>query len=118
MSPGLLDGITVLDLSTVGPKPLIQPADLVVVIDDRNVVLVDDVLFTGRTTRAALDALFDHGRPNQVRLCVLIDRGHRELPIEAAFVGREVPTTMNEVIEVKLEEIDGSDKVLLMERAG
>ena len=80
------------------------------------IVLVDDVLFTGRTIRAALDALFSHGRPRRVQLCVLIDRGHRELPIEAAFVGRNVQTTMNEVIEVKLTEIDGTEKVLLMEK--
>jgi pyrimidine operon attenuation protein/uracil phosphoribosyltransferase len=79
-------------------------------------VLVDDVLYTGRTARAALDALFDHGRPRRIQLCVLIDRGHRELPIEAAFVGRKIQTTANEVIEVKLQEIDGADKVLLMER--
>jgi len=77
---------------------------------------VDDVLFTGRTIRAALDALFSHGRPRRVQLCVLIDRGHRELPIEAAFVGRLVQTTMSEVIEVKLTEIDNTEKVLLMEK--
>ena len=77
---------------------------------------MDDVLFTGRTIRAAMDALFSQGRPRRVQLCVLIDRGHRELPIEAAFVGRAVQTTMNEVIEVKLKEIDGTEKVLLMEK--
>lgn len=104
------------DLSTLGPKPVVQLADIGVAIEDRNVILVDDVLFTGRTTRAALDALFHHGRPRKVRLCVLIDRGHRELPVEASFVGRAVPTTMNEVIEVKLAEIDDSDRVLLMEK--
>jgi len=104
------------DLSTLGPKPVVQPAEIGIAIEGRNVILVDDVLFTGRTTRAALDALFHHGRPRKVRLCVLIDRGHRELPIEASFVGRDIPTTMNEVIEVKLNEIDGSDKVLLMEK--
>src|SRR5207245_248932 len=71
---------------------------------------------TGRTIRAALDALFDHGRPRRVQLCVLIDRGHRELPIEAAFVGRNVQTSMNEVIEVKLTEVDSAEKVLLMEK--
>ena len=77
---------------------------------------MDDVLFTGRTVRAALDAIFDQGRPRRVQLCVLIDRGHRELPIEARFIGRTVPTTMNEVIEVKFTEIDNSEKVLLMEK--
>ena len=104
------------DLSTVGPKPVVQKSALGLSIQDKNVVLVDDVLFTGRTTRAALDALFSYGRPRNVQLCVLIDRGHRELPIEAAFVGRTVQTTMNEVIEVKLSEIDNADKVLLMEK--
>ncbi len=79
-------------------------------IEDKNIVLVDDVLFTGRTTRAALDALFSHGRPRRVQLCVLVDRGHREIPVEATYVGRHVQTTMNEVIEVKLTEIDDAEK--------
>ena len=104
------------DLSTLGPKPLVQEKEIGFEIEDKNVVLVDDVLFTGRTTRAALDALFSHGRPRRVQLCVLIDRGHREIPVEATFVGRHVQTTMNEVIEVKLTEIDSAEKVLLMER--
>jgi len=104
------------DLSTVGPKPVVQKSEIGFPIQDKNIVLVDDVLFTGRTTRSALDALFSHGRPRQVQLCVLIDRGHRELPIEASFVGRTVQTTMNEVIEVKLTEIDNAEKVLLMEK--
>src|SRR3984893_8846050 len=104
------------DLSTLGPKPVVQEGEIGFSIEDKNIVLVDDVLFTGRTVRAAIDALFAHGRPRRVQLCVLIDRGHRELPIEAAFVGRNVQTTMNEVIEVKLTEIDGTEKVLLMEK--
>jgi pyrimidine operon attenuation protein / uracil phosphoribosyltransferase len=104
------------DLSTVGPKPVVQELEIGFPIQDKNIVLVDDVLFTGRTIRAALDALFSKGRPRRVQLCVLIDRGHRELPIEAAFVGRTVQTTMKEVIEVKLNEIDGTEKVLLMEK--
>ncbi|HXZ32629.1 MAG TPA: bifunctional pyr operon transcriptional regulator/uracil phosphoribosyltransferase PyrR [Terriglobales bacterium] len=104
------------DLSTLGPKPVVQKSELGFSIQDKNVVLVDDVLFTGRTIRAALDALFSAGRPRRVQLCVLIDRGHRELPIEAAFVGRSVQTSMNEVIEVKLTEIDSTEKVLLMEK--
>jgi pyrimidine operon attenuation protein/uracil phosphoribosyltransferase len=104
------------DLSTVGPKPVVHESQIGFSIQDKNIVLVDDVLFTGRTIRAALDALFSQGRPRRVQLCVLIDRGHRELPIEAAFVGRTVQTTMNEVIEVKLKEIDGAEKVLLMEK--
>ena len=104
------------DLSTVGPRPVVQQKEVGFEIGDKNIVLVDDVLFTGRTTRAALDALFEHGRPRKVQLCVLIDRGHREIPVEATFVGRHVQTTMNEVIEVKLTEIDEAEKVLLMEK--
>ncbi len=105
------------DLSTVGHTPVIQrTTPLGVEIVDRNVILVDDVLYTGRTVRAAMDALFDHGRPRRVQLCVLIDRGHRELPIEAAFVGRMVQTTDREIIEVRLSEIDQEEQVLLVER--
>jgi len=104
------------DLSTVGPKPVIQEKEIGFTIEDKNIVLVDDVLYTGRTTRAALDALFSHGRPRRVQLCVLIDRGHREIPVEAGFVGRHVQTTSNEVIEVKLTEIDDAERVLLMEK--
>lgn len=104
------------DLSTVGIDPQIKPADLGANIRDMNVVLTDDVLYTGRTTRAALDALFDHGRPKRVQLLVLIDRGHRELPVEAAFVGRYVQTSDIEIIEVKFQEVDGAEKVLLVER--
>ena len=104
------------DLSTLDHKPVVQKADLGAEVEGKIVVLTDDVLYTGRTTRAAMDALFDHGRPTRVYLCVLIDRGHRELPIEAAFVGRKVQTTDNEIIEVKLHEIDDAEKVLLMEK--
>jgi len=104
------------DLSTLGPRPVVQESELGLNIEDKNIILVDDVLFTGRTIRAAMEALFTHGRPRRVQLCVLIDRGHRELPIEAAFVGRAVPTTMREVIEVKLNEVDGIEKVLLVEK--
>jgi pyrimidine operon attenuation protein/uracil phosphoribosyltransferase len=85
-------------------------------IQGKNIILVDDVLYTGRTTRAALDALFDHGRPSRIQLLVLIDRGHRELPIEAGFVGRTVQTSDLEIIEVKFQETDGAEKVLLVER--
>ena len=104
------------DLSTLGPKPVVQPSEIGFPIDGRKIVLIDDVLYTGRTTRAALDALFTRGRPSQVELLVLIDRGHRELPIEATFIGRTVQTTSNEVIEVKLTEVDNAEKVLLMEK--
>ncbi|GAA3747737.1 bifunctional pyr operon transcriptional regulator/uracil phosphoribosyltransferase PyrR [Terriglobus aquaticus] len=104
------------DLSTSGPRPTVTPGAIGFDIADRDIILLDDVLYTGRTIRAALDALFDHGRPRSVRLLVLIDRGHRELPIEAQFVGRVVPTSSREIIEVKLSEVDGADQVLLVER--
>lgn len=104
------------DLSTLGPKPVVQPSAIGFPIEGKKIVLVDDVLYTGRTTRAALDALFSHGRPSLVQLLVLIDRGHREIPVEATFIGRTIQTTDNEVIEVKLTEIDDAEKVLLMER--
>src|SRR5215813_10675959 len=105
------------DLSTVGATPVIQKATpLGIEIVDKNVILVDDVLYTGRTIRAAMDALFDHGRPRRVQLCVLIDRGHRELPIEAAFVGRTVQTTDLEIIECRLTEVDQEEQVMLVER--
>ena len=104
------------DLSTVGHRPQVNPGPMEFDIQDKDIILVDDVLYTGRTARAALDALFDHGRPRRIQLLVLIDRGHRELPIEAAFVGRRVPTTDNEIVEVKLQETDGAEKVLLVER--
>ena len=105
------------DLSTVGAAPVIKKTTpLGADVADKNVILLDDVLYTGRTVRAAMDALFDHGRPRRVQLCVLIDRGHRELPIEAAFVGRNVQTSDSEIIEVKLSEIDKEEQVLLVER--
>ena len=97
-------------------SPLAKRPPLGTEIVDKNVILLDDVLYTGRTVRAAMDALFDHGRPRRVQLCVLIDRGHRELPIEAAFIGRTVQTTDNEIIEVKLSEVDKEEQVLLVER--
>lgn len=103
------------DLTPVGQKPLVKPTQIPFDINGLNVVLVDDVLYTGRTVRAALDALFDHGRPRRVQLCALIDRGHRELPVEATFVGKYVQTTAREIIEVKLTEVDGSERVLLVE---
>jgi pyrimidine operon attenuation protein / uracil phosphoribosyltransferase len=104
------------DLSTVGSRPEVKQSTMEFDIKGKDIVLVDDVLYTGRTARAALDALFDYGRPRRIQLCVLIDRGHRELPIEASFVGRVIQTTQDEFIEVKLQESDGADKVLLMER--
>jgi pyrimidine operon attenuation protein / uracil phosphoribosyltransferase len=104
------------DLSTVGHRPEVRTRKMEFDIQDKNIILVDDVLYTGRTTRAALDALFDHGRPRRIQLLVLIDRGHRELPIEAGFVGRKIQTADSEIIEVKLLETDGAEKVLLVER--
>jgi len=104
------------DLSTVGPKPVVQKTEIGCVITDKNVVLVDDVLYTGRTVRAAMDALFRQGRPRKLQLLVLIDRGHRELPVEATFIGRKVQTTEQEIIKVQLREIDDVDKVLVVER--
>jgi len=104
------------DLSTLGPKPVVQKSEIGIPITGKNIILVDDVLYTGRTTRAAMDALFSHGRPKRVQLCVLIDRGHRELPVEAQFVGRRVQTTLDEIIEVQLRELDEAERVLLVER--
>jgi pyrimidine operon attenuation protein/uracil phosphoribosyltransferase len=105
------------DLSTYDSRPVVHPGSIGFDVTGRKIILVDDVLYTGRTIRAALDALFDHGRPSQVQLLVLIDRGHRELPIEATFVGRTIQTTDQEIIEVKLQEIDHDEQVLLVERA-
>ena len=103
------------DLSPLA-KPVVQKADIGFPITGKNIVLVDDVLYTGRTTRAAMDALFSQGRPKRVQLCVLIDRGHRELPIEATFVGRRLETTHREMIELLLREVDENEKVLILEK--
>lgn len=104
------------DLTTKDARPVVNPGDLGFDVTGRNVILIDDVLYTGRTVRAAMDALFDHGRPRRVQLLVLIDRGHRELPIEASFIGRTVQTSDREIIEVKLREVDSDEQVLLVER--
>lgn len=103
------------DLSKVDQKPVVLPSQIPFSVTDKDIILVDDVLFTGRTARAAMEALFDHGRPRRVRLCVLIDRGHRELPIEAAFVGKRIPTSAQDRIEVRLREEDSAEKVLMLE---
>jgi pyrimidine operon attenuation protein/uracil phosphoribosyltransferase len=103
------------DLTTRDVRPVVEKADIGFDVDGRDIILMDDVLYTGRTIRAALDALFDHGRPKSVQLLVLSDRGHRELPIEAKFIGRIVPTSRREIIEVKLREIDGDEQVILVE---
>ena len=104
------------DLSAVGAQPVVQKSEIGFPVAGKSIILADDVLYTGRTARAALDALFHQGRPRRVQLCVLIDRGHRELPIEATFVGRKVQTTTQEIIEVRLREIDNEEKVLLVEK--
>ncbi len=106
------------DLSTVGNTPVLNSTEINFDIKGLDIVLMDDVLYTGRTIRAALDALFDKGRPSRVQLLALIDRGWRELPIEARYVGRMVQTSGNEIIEVKFQEIDGMEKVLLVEKDG
>jgi pyrimidine operon attenuation protein/uracil phosphoribosyltransferase len=104
------------DLSTADVRPIVTPGAIGCDIVGKDVVLCDDVLYTGRTIRAALDALFDHGRPRRVQLAVLIDRGHRELPIEATYVGKHVPTSSREIIEVKFQEVDNDEQVLLVEK--
>ena len=104
------------DLTTRFQGPVVQPADLPFSVEGKVVVLVDDVLFTGRTIRAALDALMDLGRAQKVQAAVLVDRGHRELPIRADYVGKNVPTSGKEMVAVELMETDGKDQVLIMER--
>jgi pyrimidine operon attenuation protein/uracil phosphoribosyltransferase len=102
------------DLSRAGQQPAVKGTNIPFDLDDRQVVLVDDVLYTGRTVRAALDALMDLGRPRCVQLAVLIDRGHRELPIRADYVGKNLPTAANESVQVRLKERDGRDEVVLI----
>jgi pyrimidine operon attenuation protein/uracil phosphoribosyltransferase len=104
------------DLTTLGPKAVVHKGEVGITVADKIIILVDDVLYTGRTTRAAMEALFVHGRPRLVQLCVLIDRGHRELPVEATFVGRKIQTSDSEIIEVLLKETDDAEKVLLVEK--
>jgi len=104
------------DLSTLDYQPVVRTTELPVDISGKIVVLVDDVLYTGRTIRAALDAVIDMGRPTTIQLAVLIDRGHRELPIRADFVGKNVPTSSHEVVSVQLESVDGAEKVVIREQ--
>lgn len=104
------------DLKEKGEQPQLHGHEIPFPIKDRKVVLVDDVLYTGRTVRAALDALIDLGRPRLIQLAVLIDRGHRELPIRPDYVGKNVPTSQSEAVAVQMKEIDGVDKVVIMER--
>jgi pyrimidine operon attenuation protein/uracil phosphoribosyltransferase len=103
------------DLATIGPQPIVRATNIDFDISDRVVVLVDDVLYTGRTVRAALDSLIDFGRPRLIQLAVLVDRGHRELPIRADYVGKNVPTSRHEIIDVRLEEHDGAEQVTIRE---
>jgi pyrimidine operon attenuation protein / uracil phosphoribosyltransferase len=104
------------DLTLISGQPVVHKTEIPFDINDKQVVLVDDVLFTGRTVRAALDALIDLGRPRVIQLAVLIDRGHRELPIRADFVGKNIPTSKNELIEVRLADADGKDEVVIAQR--
>jgi len=98
----------------VGPQPLVRRTEIPFSIDNRKILLVDDVLYTGRTTRAALDALIDFGRPKAIQLIVLVDRGHRELPIKADYVGKNLPTSPEESVRVRLQETDELDEVVLL----
>ena len=100
---------------TVGPQPVLRRTEIPFSIDDRRILLVDDVLYTGRTVRAALDALVDFGRPRAIQLVVLVDRGHRELPIKADYVGKNLPTSVRQSVQVRLSEIDGVDEVEIEE---
>ena len=104
------------DLTLIAPHPVVHKTEINFDINDKNIVLVDDVLYTGRTVRAALDALVDFGRPKSIQLIVLIDRGHRELPIRADYAGKNIPTAANETVEVRLAEVDGIDEVVIIEK--
>jgi pyrimidine operon attenuation protein / uracil phosphoribosyltransferase len=99
----------------VGPQPLVRSTEIAFSIDNRKIILVDDVLYTGRTIRAALDALIDFGRPKAIQLLALVDRGHRELPIKADYVGKNLPTALSESVQVRLQEIDGQDEVVVLQ---
>lgn len=104
------------DLSTVGPRPVVNKTDIPQDVTESTIVLVDDVLYTGRTVRAALDELVDFGRPRRVELAVLIDRGHRELPIQADYVGKYVQTTDSEIVKVMLKDYDEDEQVIVVEQ--
>jgi pyrimidine operon attenuation protein / uracil phosphoribosyltransferase len=97
----------------VGPQPVVRRTEIPFSIDDRKIMLVDDVLYTGRTIRAALDALIDFGRPRVIHLIALVDRGHRELPIKADYVGKNLPTSLKQSVQVRLQEIDGTDEIVI-----
>jgi pyrimidine operon attenuation protein/uracil phosphoribosyltransferase len=114
---GALDINLYRDDLTARPQPLVRPTTLPISVEGTIIVLVDDVFYTGRTARAALNALMDLGRPKQVQLAVMVDRGHRELPIRADYVGKNVPTATNEQIQVRVVEFDGTEEVVLVEGA-
>jgi pyrimidine operon attenuation protein/uracil phosphoribosyltransferase len=99
----------------VGPQPVVRSTEIAFSIDDKKILLVDDVLYTGRTIRAALDALIDFGRPKSIQLVVLVDRGHRELPIKPDYVGKNLPTALSQSVQVHLQEVDGRDEVEILE---
>jgi pyrimidine operon attenuation protein/uracil phosphoribosyltransferase len=101
----------------VGPQPLVRSTEIAFSIDNRKIILVDDVLYTGRTIRAALDALIDFGRPKAIQLLALVDRGHRELPIKADYVGKNIPTALSESVQVRLQETDGQDEVIVQQES-
>ncbi len=105
------------DLNTIAYNPVVRPTVMPFDLNQKRVVLVDDVLFTGRTVRAAIDQIMDFGRPERVQLAVLVDRGHRELPVRADFVGKNLPTSRKEIVRVKLQETDGQDQVAIAEVA-
>ena len=104
------------DLTLISAQPVVHKTEIDFDIEGKVVVLVDDVLYTGRTIRAALDALVDFGRPKSIQLAVLVDRGHRELPVRADYAGKNIPTSQNETVEVRLEETDGKDEVVIIEK--
>ena len=114
---GLLD-ITLYrdDLSSIAQQPVVHKTEIAFDVKNKKIILVDDVLYTGRTVRAALDEIIDFGRPLFIQLAVLIDRGHRELPIRADYAGKNIPTSAKEIVEVRLKEIDGKDEVVVMEQ--
>jgi pyrimidine operon attenuation protein / uracil phosphoribosyltransferase len=117
LSLGVLD-ITLYrdDLTLIDTSPVVRQTDIPFDISDKKVILVDDVLYTGRTVRAGLDAIMDFGRPQSIQLVVLIDRGHREMPVRADYVGKNIPTAKNEIVEVRLEESDGKDEVVIVQK--
>lgn len=104
------------DFRTRIKQPKVSVSDITFDVNEKDVILVDDVLYTGRTVRSALNAIMDFGRPKSIQLCILVDRGHRELPIRADYVGKNIPTSQNEEIKLKVEEVDGEDAIYLIER--